>query len=330
MRKDTMSFAVGHPLPPVWMLVAAFAAVYIIWGSTFLAILFGLETIPPFLMAGTRFLVAGGLLFGWAQLNGAGWPTLAQWRSAAVLGAAMLLIGNGAVVWSEQRIPTGITALLITTEPLWIVLLEWVMEKQRPTALTWGGLVLGTVGTIVLIGPGVFQGMSDVDLLGAAAVTIGALSWAAGSLYSARAEMPASPTLSTGIQMLAGGVFLSIFSLMMGEWTHFEVAKVSLKSVLALGYLAVFGSIIAYTAYVWLTRVAPPSRVATYAYVNPIIAVLLGWAVLNEHISFRTMCAAAMMITAVVLITLGKRTVAKQKIIEETTVDEKSLPEAAV
>lgn len=330
MRKDTMSFAVGHPLPPVWMLVAAFAAVYIIWGSTFLAILFGLETIPPFLMAGTRFLMAGGLLFGWAQLSGAGWPTLAQWRSAAVLGAAMLLIGNGAVIWSEQRIPTGITALLITTEPLWIVLLEWVMEKQRPTALTWGGLVLGTIGTIVLIGPGVFHGMGAVDPLGAAAVTIGALSWAAGSLYSARAAMPASPTLSTGIQMLAGGVFLSIFSLMMGEWTHFEVANVSLKSVLALGYLAVFGSIIAYTAYVWLTRVAPPSRVATYAYVNPIIAVLLGWAVLNEHISLRTMCAAAMMITAVVLITLGKRTVAKQKIIEETTVDEKSLPEAAV
>ncbi|WP_066836238.1 EamA family transporter [Rufibacter ruber] len=286
-----------------WLKIAAFAAIYVIWGSTYLAIAFAIETLPPFLMAGARFLLAGALLFSFARRRGAPVPTALHWRNTAIIGALLLLIGNGAVVWAEQRVASGIAALLVTTEPLWVVLLQWVGKSgQRPSGGVLLGLALGIVGMLVLVSPWEITG--GVDLLGGAAIFFAAGAWAYGSLYSSKAALPANAILTTGMQMLCGGGLLLLTGFATGEWqtTHWEA--VHLKSWLALGYLVVFGSLVAFTAYSWLTRVAPPAQVSTYAYVNPVIAVLLGWALANETVTGQTLVAGVLLVLAVVLITL--------------------------
>lgn len=285
------------------LLIAAFAAIYIIWGSTYLAILIALETLPPFLMAGVRFLLAGALLFGWAKLKGGPQPTLRQWRNAAIIGGLLLLGGNGAVVWAEQRVPSGMAALLVTTEPLWVVLLAWQFQGKRPNRSVLVGLVLGVMGMILLVGPGQLSGVGKVDLLGALVIVGGAVAWAAGSLYASKADLPRSAVLTTGMQMLCGGAMQLTVGSLRGEWQHFDPAGVSLRSLGAFAYLLVFGSLVAFTAYSWLTRVAPPSQVSTYAYVNPVVAVLLGWALANEQFTWLTVVAAAVLVAAVALIT---------------------------
>ncbi|WP_181307139.1 EamA family transporter [Rufibacter sp. XAAS-G3-1] len=289
-----------------WLKIAAFAAIYIIWGSTYLAIAFAIETLPPFLMAGLRFLLAGALLFTWARLRGEKAPSVLHWRNTAVIGGLLLLLGNGAVVWAEQRVASGVAALLVTTEPLWVVVLQWLgRSKQAPSSGVLLGLVLGAVGMMVLVSPWELEG--GVDVMASTAVFLSAGAWAWGSLFSSRASLPASPVLTTGMQMLCGGGMLLLAGTIAGEWQTAQWAEVSQLSWLALGYLVVFGSLIAFSAYSWLTRVAPPAQVSTYAYVNPVIAVFLGWAIAQEVVTGQTIIATVLLVAAVVLITLKSK-----------------------
>jgi len=292
---------------PRWRLLAAFAAVYLIWGSTYLAIRFAIDTLPPFLMAGVRFLVAGTVLYLWARLRGAPRPRLLEWRSAAVIGGLLLLGGNGGVVWAERTVPSGVVALLVASEPLWIVLLDWLPPRPaRPGARVLAGLGIGFAGVVLLIAPWQTSA-SAIDPVGSVVVVLAAASWAAGSLYSRRAPLPRSPLLTTGMQMLAGGALLTATGLGAGEAARFDPAAVSLASVASLAYLVVFGSLVAFTAYVWLVRHAPAPKVATYAYVNPVIAVVLGWALAGEPLGARTLLAAAVILGAVALLSAVRR-----------------------
>jgi drug/metabolite transporter (DMT)-like permease len=281
--------------------VLAFAAVYLVWGSTYLAIRYGIETIPPFFMAGTRFLTAGALLYVWTRARGASRPTLRQWGSATIIGGLMLLFGNGFVSWSELRVPSGIAALIVGCVPMWMV----VLERKRPGARTATGLLLGLAGIALLVGPEKFAGGERVDLLGAAMLVFASFSWALGSLYSRSARLPESKPLAMAMEMLAGGALLFVAGLVKGEASGFDVAAVSSRSLLAVAYLVVFGSLIGFTCYVWLLYVTTPARAATYAYVNPVVAVLLGWLFAGEALSGRTLAAATIIIAAVVMI-LGR------------------------
>lgn len=284
-------------------LIIAFAAVYLIWGSTYLAIRFAIETLPPLLMAGIRFMIAGAILYSWTRPSEASRPAPHHWRHATVIGGLLLLGGNGGVVWAEQRVPSGLTALLIATVPFWMVLLDWVRrDGVRPTGRVVLGLFLGFAGAGLLVGPGEFAGSGRVDLMGAGVLMLASLSWATGSLYSRRARLPESPLLTTAMEMLAGGVLLMVLGLLTGEGARLNLEGLSLRSLLSLSYLIVFGSLVGFTAYIWLLRHTTPTRASTYAYVNPVVAVILGWAVANEPLTPRTLVAAAVIVPAVALI----------------------------
>ena len=299
-----MSTLTAEIVPNRARLLAAFAAIYLIWGSTYLAIRFAIETMPPFLMAGTRFLIAGAILYAWALRRGVTPPTPIQWRAAAVIGGLLMLGGNGGVVWAEQRVPSSLAALMVATVPLWMALLNWAWQNgPRPEGRLGLGLGLGFAGILLLIGPSELMGSQRIDLAGAAALLISTLSWATGSLYSRRAPLPTAPLLAPAMQMLGGGALMAIVSALLGEWSRVDWGAISLRSLLAYSYLIAFGSLIAFSAYVWLLRVTTPARVATYAYVNPLIAVILGWALGGEPLTPRTVLAAAVIIAAVVAIT---------------------------
>lgn len=318
LRERKMQLEEGPSAPTVAceppsraLVVLAFGAVYLVWGSTYLGIKYSIETLPPLLMAGSRFLIAGLLLFGWARFRSGGdkrrWehPRLAHWRTALIVGALLFLCGNGGVTWAENRIASSLAALLVATEPLWIVLLSWALRgnSARPTGKVVLGLLAGFAGVWLLVGEGVRSG--DVDPTGALLVIGAAFAWAIGSLYSVRASLPASPSLSAGMQMIAGGALLIFAGTVSGEWAGFRISEVSLRSTLAFVYLVVFGSIIAFTAYSWLLHNVSPARAATYAYINPVVAVFLGWALAGELLTTRTLAAAAIIVASVVLITSG-------------------------
>lgn len=290
-------------------LATAFAIVYVVWGSTYLAILFAIDTLPPFLMASARFFVAGALLYAWSRaFASAARPTAVQWRATAIVGVLLLLGGNGLVVWSEQRIPSGMAALLVGTVPCFMVLLDWLRPNgQRPAGRVIAGLVLGLLGLVWLVGPDSVMGGGRADLFGAAALVLASFSWAFGSIWSRQAPMPASPFLSTAMQMLAASVALFAVSVALGEPWRFDVSAVSLRSWLGFVYLVVFGSLVAFSAYVWLLRVSTPARVSTYAYVNPVVAVLLGAAFAAEALTVRMIVAAVVIVSGVALITLAPR-----------------------
>lgn len=286
-------------------LSVAFAAVYLIWGSTYLAIRFAIETLPPFTMAGVRFVVAGALLYAWTRrVRGVQAPSGTEWRAGAVVGGLLLLGGNGAVVWAEQWVPSGLAALLIATVPLWMVLLEWLAGGARPTGLVVLGLVQGLIGVGLLVGGRELGVSSPATFIGGLAVLAGSFLWAAGSIYSRRAPLPAAPRMGTAVQMLTGGAMLLVAGLLLGEWATVDVHAISVKSALSLLYLIVFGSLVAFSAYIWLLRATTPARVATYAYVNPVVALVLGWALADEPLSPRTLLAAAVILTAVMIINL--------------------------
>lgn len=292
--------------PSLLLLVAAFAAVYLIWGSTYLAIRVGVETLPPFLMAGTRFLTAGSVLYIWARARGAAPPERGDWRTATITGAALLLVGNGLVTWAELSVASGVAALLIATEPLWVVMINWMLPGgERPGGRTFAGLAVGFVGVLMLVGGGTAGGAAHP--LSTGALFAAALSWAAGSLYTARVKGSASPLLAIGMQMLAGGALLLVVSGALGEWATFEMGSVSSRSMLAWGYLLVFGSLVGFTAYSWLLKNVTPERASTYAYVNPVVAVLLGWAVAGERVTLRTLVAAAVIIGSVIITISGMK-----------------------
>jgi drug/metabolite transporter (DMT)-like permease len=282
-------------------LLAAFAALYVVWGSTYLAIRFAIETMPPFTMAGVRFLAAGAILYAWSRARGAAAPTGPQWRTAAVVGALLLLGGNGLVTWAEQSVPSGIAALLVASVPMWMVVLDALRPGGvRPRAAVVGGLVLGLAGIAWLVGPGQLGG-EPVDTVGALAVLAAAFSWALGSVYQRGAPKADATLLNVGMQMLAGGLLLVVVGLAVGERT--DVGSVSARSAGALAYLVFVGAIVGYSAYVWLLKVTTPAKAATYAYVNPVVAVVLGWAFAGEPLGWRVAGSAAAVVAAVALIT---------------------------
>ena len=294
-------------------IVAAFASIYVIWGSTYLAIRYAVETIPPFIMGGVRFLISGAMLYLWARSRGAPRPTRLHWRNAIIAGGFLLLGGNGAVVWAEQFVPSGLTALLVSILPFWLVIIEWIRQpRRRPSTAVLVGLVLGFIGIIVLIGPSDVGGHGDVMPLGALVLILGSLSWAIGSFWSRDAQLPESGLLTTGMEMIGGGVLLLVVGTLAGEFSHLDIRGISNASAFGLLYLITFGSLLGFTSYIWLLDKVSPARLGTYAYVNPIVAVLLGWAIAGERLSIRTGVAAAIVICAVALITTARSTEAGQ------------------
>ena len=288
----------------------AFLAIYTIWGSTYLAIRIAIETIPPFLMAGIRFLIAGAVLYLWTRLRGAPNPTRSNWKAATIVGGLLLLGGNGGVVWAEQHVPSGITAVLITTVPLWMALLEWKRyDRIRPALPIVLGLTLGFAGVVVLVGPEELAGSGVIDRIGAGVLILASLSWAIGSLYSRKAPLPSSPLQSTSMEMISGGALLTLASLLSFEWYGFQPSEASLQSLVAFVYLVTFGSLVGFTSYIFLLKATTLAKVSTYAYVNPIIAVILGWAIAQEELTLRTLIAAAIIVAAVVVITTYRATV---------------------
>ncbi|MEP7226827.1 MAG: EamA family transporter [Gemmatimonadales bacterium] len=283
-----------------WKIAIAFFAVYVFWGMTYLAMRVAVEEIPPYLMAGTRFVLAGAILFAWTRRRGDPPPSLQQWRAAAVIGGFLLLGGNASVAWSEQRVPSGLAALLIGVMPIWMVGLEWLRRGSRPSKQVVAGLLLGAVGVGLLVLP---QGRGNgMDLLGAAVLILAAASWAWGSVISKSAPLPKSPFLATSMEMIAGGILCLLVAVLSGELRGFSLPEVLGRAGLAWLYLVVFGSLVAFTAYIWLLGVTSIAKVGTYAYVNPIVAVLLGWAVLGEPVTLRTLAAAAVILLGVALV----------------------------
>jgi len=283
----------------VW---AALIAVYIVWGSTYLAIRVTVRTIPPLMSASIRFLVAGTLLYLWAVRRGdrqADRPRRAHWRSAAIIGAAMLFGGNGLVSLAEQTVPSSLAALLLASIPLWMVVVRRFVLREHSGWLEVAGLVLGFGGIVLLVDP---FGGGRADPLGVGLLLLAALSWACGSLFARRAALPNRPLVGTGMEMIAGGLVCLVMSAATGEFADLEWARISVPSVVGLGYLIVFGSWVGFAAYVWLLRAARTSLVSTYAYVNPVVAVFLGWAILDEAITLRTLVAGGIVLAAVALI----------------------------
>jgi drug/metabolite transporter (DMT)-like permease len=284
-------------------LIAGFATVYVLWGSTYLAIRIGVGTIPPFIMGAVRFLIAGTVLY--LAVRPRGRPTLAQWKSAAIVGTLLLVLGNGAVMWAEQVVPSGIASPIGAVVPLWMVLLDWGRRGgKRPTVMVMAGVVLGLAGLAILVNP-FASSATAVDRTGAIVLMGASLAWAAGSIYSKHAPQHPKPLVGPAMQMLAGGVGLAILSVLSGELLHFEPRAISTSSMLALLYLVIFGSLVGYSVYIWLLRVATASAVSTYAYVNPVVAVFLGWLILSEPLTPRTLVAATIIVGAVALITRG-------------------------
>lgn len=286
-----------------WQVGLALGLVYVLWGSTYLAIRFAVESLPPFGMAAARFLMAGTLLYAWARLRGASRPTRAHWRTASVVGLLLLFGANGAVVWAEQAISSALAALLVSTVPLFMALFEWMRGGERPTLPVTLGLLLGFAGVALLVDPTGAAGGS-VAVIPALVTTGASIAWAIGSLYARGAPSHPSPLLGSAMQMLAGGAGLAVLSLATGE--SFSLAAASARSVNALLYLVVFGSLAGFTAYSWLLRNVRPTLASTYAYVNPVVAVLLGWALAGEAVGPRTVFASALIVGAVCLITAMK------------------------
>jgi drug/metabolite transporter (DMT)-like permease len=293
----------------------ALLAVYVCWGATYLAMRIAVVEIPPHLMAGARFLLAGLLLYGWIRFRGVEPPTLIQWRSAVIVGAFLLLAANASVAWAEQRVPSGLAALLVASVPLWMVGMDWARGGERPATQVIAGLALGIGGVGLLVAPSLSGRGEALDLTGAIVLILASASWAWGSIYSKSAPLPKSPFMATAQEMIAGGVLLLLAAAIAGQFHGFRPSQVSLKAWLSVLYLIVFGSLVGFTAYIWLLNRTSVARVGTYAYVNPVVAVVLGWAILSEPITTRTVVAAGVIVIAVALVnsarSAGSSTVAK-------------------
>jgi len=291
----------------VW---AGMLVLYLVWGSTYLGIAIAVKTFPPFVMAAIRFLLAGSILFGWSLLRARGsfeWPSRREWRDSAIVGGLLLGGGMGLVAWGEQTIPSGIAALMIATMPVWVAVLGGIFLGERLPRLAVAGIVVGFVGVAILVGPSALGGSGALDPAGLAAIVLSPMAWATGSLFAShRARLPGKPLVSTGAQMLTGGLVLIVMGGIAGEWQTFDPAAVSMDSFLAFVYLTVVGSLLAYTTYSWLLGVAPLPMVSTYAYVNPVIAVILGALLLQEPIDGRTILAGAVIVAAVALIVTAR------------------------
>lgn len=289
--------------PNKWKVWLAFGLVYVLWGSTYLAIRYSVQTIPPFLMSGVRYLTAGSLLYGMMRLRGIPAPTKKQWKEAAIIGAFLLLGGNGGLCWAEQRIPSGIAALLIGLVPLWMVLLDWIRRGGvRPRGVVFVGIAIGFAGIVLLVGPGQLRTGERLDPVAVAVVVFNSLSWAIGSLYARQAKLPSSSFLTTGMTMISGGCLLLLTGMIFGEAPRFHFSQITPVSWLSWGYLIIFGALIGFTAYTWVLKVTTAARASTYAYVNPVVAVFLGWLIAGEPLTFRIMMATGLIALGVLLI----------------------------
>jgi drug/metabolite transporter (DMT)-like permease len=288
-------------------LFAAFAAVYLVWGSTYLAIRFAVETLPPLLMAGARFLLSGAILLAWARFRErAELPSRTAWRAGLISGTLLLLGGNGGVAWAEQRVPSGVAALLVAVVPLWMVLLEWLRPGgRRPPVAVFLGVGLGLAGLALLVGPDAIRS-GGTDATGAIVLVLASLSWAAGSLYAKWAPGAAAGTSGAAAQMLAGGFVLLLAGIVAREPSHLDLAHASTRSLLGFAYLVTIGSLIGFTAYLYLLAHTSAAKAATYAYVNPVVAVFLGWAIGHEAVTSRTILAAAVILAGVAIITITR------------------------
>ena len=281
--------------------IGAYAVLYLVWGSTYLAMWFAVQTLPPFLLGAARFTVAGFLLLALGRARGAALPAPRQWGHSAAVGALLLVGGNASVLWAVQHVPTGTTALIIAITPLWLALLS----RARPTRGLVLGILLGLVGVSVLVAPAIAAHQGGTDAFSVAMLVFASFTWAIGSLR-ARKGGPVDGTVATGAQMLTGGLMLALLGLATGELELLRGAEVSLRSLLALGYLTVFGSLLGFSAYGWLLRNDSPTRAATYAYVNPVVAVLLGAVFADEAITPRVLLAGGIIVLGVALIVRGK------------------------
>jgi drug/metabolite transporter (DMT)-like permease len=288
---------------PRWKLVTAFALVYIIWGSTYLAIRVAIESVPSFTMLALRYAVAGGLLYGIVRLRGVPAPKARDWGKAGIIGALLLLAGNGAAAWAIRTVPSGITALVIAMSPLWMVVIDWARPNGvRPSVAVVLGIVGGLAGIALLLDPTATTG-AGLTVEGAVVLLIGTISWASGSIFSRTSPMRVDPFLGTAMQMLVGALLLAIAGAAIGEWPHVHVEQITFRSAAAIVYLAIFGSLVAFTAYIWLLQHTTTARASTYAYVNPVVALFLGWALADEALTGRTVAAAFVIIGSVVVIT---------------------------
>lgn len=294
-------------------LLLAFAAIYVIWGSTYLGIRIAIQTMPPFLMGAARFLIAGAVLLAAMKLRGAPWPTARQWRINGIIGVFLLVGGNGLVVFAEQSIPSGVTALLVGAGPLCIVLTEWAWPGgMRPTLVTMAALLIGFAGVTWLAAPWETTADGALNRGGVLAILAACVSWAIGSIYSRHAKHDANPFMASALQMLGGGAALGVVAWLHGDFGRAELGAISAGSWRAFAYLIVAGSLVGFSTFVWLMKHSTPARVATYAYVNPVVAVLLGWLILGEAITTRTLVASAVIVAAVAIITTEKSRRAKK------------------
>ena len=291
------------------LIVLAFAAIYVIWGSTYLAIRLAIETLPPFLKEGARFTTAGAILLAWAVFNGEKLrPALSQWPKAFIIGGLLLLCGNGGVTWAEKYIASSLAALLVATEPFWVVIMNWRLTHRRPNAKVLLGVLIGLAGVSLLVSDGLSQGAhgpqgSRLSLIGTVVVLLSSFAWATGSVYSNRNPIRAVTAMASGMQMLAGGSLLLLLALVAGDFKRLNLDNASWVSISAFAYLTLFGSLVSFTAYSWLLNNVTPARAATYAYVNPVVAVFLGWLIASEPLTPKMMLAAAIVVGSVVLIT---------------------------
>jgi drug/metabolite transporter (DMT)-like permease len=291
--------------PASWKILLAFAIIYFVWGSTYLAIRVGVREMPPFLMAGLRFTVAGLALYGWMRLAGVPSPSWREWRGATVLGALMFLMDYACLFWAEQRVPSGVSAVILAAIPVCITLLEIIfLRTQRLTVRLSLGLLVGIIGVAVLMDPSSSLGEAPLDRRGAIALLVACCGWSIGTIVSRRLVLPESKPMSAGAQMLSGGVQLLILAAVSGEYSHFRAQEVSRIAWFSLVYLIIAGSIVGYTAYVWLLHYESPTKVGTYAYVNPVVAVIIGAGFGGEIIGRRTLLGMALILVSVIAITM--------------------------
>jgi drug/metabolite transporter (DMT)-like permease len=294
--------------PRAWKVLLAFAIIYFVWGSTFLAIRVGVREVPPFLLAGMRFLVAGAVLYAGMRLKGTPSPAAREWGAAAFLAVLIFVFDYGLLFWAERRVPSGIAAVMMATIPVFMALSEiFIMKTQRLTARLGTALLVGVAGVTVLVSHSVTLGDTPIDTLGACALIAASVSWSVASALTRKVPLPREKAMSSGAQMLAGGVLLTLTAVMLGEFRGFHAQAVSLKAWLALAYLIVAGSIIGFTAYVWLIHHESPTKVGTYAYVNPVVAVIVGYIFGGEALGLRTVVGTLLVLVSVVVITTAKK-----------------------
>jgi drug/metabolite transporter (DMT)-like permease len=321
------------PRPQRWKILLAFAIIYLVWGSTFLAIRVGVREVPPFLLAGMRFFAAGIVLYAWMtakgmsakgmRAKGTASPSRREWASITLLAVLIFVVDYGLVFWAEQRVPSGITAVMLATIPVFTALLEILILRTQKLTLRLGcALVVGLAGVAVLVSRSVGFGDAPIERSGAIALVVAALCWSLASVLTRKLSLPKSKVMSAGAKMLVGGILLMVVAAMFGEFRAFHPRTVSTAAWLALAYLVVAGSIIAFTAYVWLIHHESPTKVGTYAYVNPVIAVLLGYFLAGEALGARTIAGTFLILVSVVVITTTPKQVKSAAPIQETELAE--------